>query len=1468
MNTYQGQSARVNVTLLLLLGSVAMLLAAGVLIGHKVRKNMMAQQALVDGKAAYQSQDWQTARVMLGRWLSAHPDDQEILHLYAKAQLSVHPQPPENTIQAMNAYRRLLRLNPADQVAFERLTLLYDTTGSVSELAYIAQKRLEAMPDDVPAAFIYAKALYYQQKTEATRLALEELVDRLADDSSKPPEFVEACILLSGLEIETDASDGPQRALVWLNRAVEYSPQPAWALVHRAALQRHIAKNSAGEDAHVNLAAARADLEKAEALSTNDPRVTLMLAEEWLGQHDFKRAMAQLEAAERVDPQVLRDFSVDPDDWSAARYVLTGKILLLVNKPEEGIKLAEEALDRFSETRQRIRLLPLAVELFVAANQVAQARRTLEEYLDTLKLLKAMPVGDDQLAPLKALVARAEGKPYEVIRLLEPIVGRPDAASLVGSLLADAYNRTGQSRRIVKMFSERASTGLLSAESAKLLGRAYLKQGDWIAAGKLLHSLEQIFADNLEIRMLRLWAEFNLACEGPSSSDAALGTLKEELISLREIHSQRADIRVLLAAIAEHRGLLKEAEAELKQAIAECEQPLSAMLPLAALYSSDGRLTESYEVLESACQQHGTKAAPWLSLSELLLGEGRIDEARTRLKLGLEKVTEIDEHRQLALRSVLINISQADRETGISGLRELAANDSDNVQVRALLLALPEVTQDEAITTRLLNEIKQIEGDGGLQWRIHQARLWLTGGQWRDRQNEIEELLKYCIDADPRWSAPILLLGQMYEELGNLNDAELVYKNGFKLSESTQVADRLMTILQRQGRGLEVADLLDSMQEKLDRRALGTRRVQVAMGAGQYGQAINALEELLVTGDQRNPMDLVVLARLVYLEQRDVDGALEYLRQAAEIAPDLLAVVSTRVLILKQEKRYDEAAAVLDELVNTKQTPAAYLLRALYRLNIGQPDLAEQDYLELAQIATDASGYGLLGGFYAGTERLDKTIETWREGLKKFPGTPELERDLAKALLIRNRTGDREQAHQLLDELEQHSPNDTELLWIRALEILDSGMPDGVNQVRELLRRATGTPLATADTYRGLAGLALRLQDFKTARELVRRGLLSNPGDSDLLLLQAQTELGIGNLDLAREIIRSVLASDQKNIGAYEALLEVAVRQEDQDALNGILTAVVDLVRDEPAREDLQLLRARIHLALGQNQAALAGLDEFHNLEAGQQSVPVLLLISELHRIMGKLNTAEQYLNTAASLAPDDPGVLHSRMLMAGVRQQYDEVIKLTNEVKDTNQQPKFFRLAATILAKSPVHLDTAITFCQQATQVAPHDVSGYVDLGMLTYQKGDAGRAEQAYRAVLERDSEHAEALNNLAWVLAEKPAGCEEALSYAQRAVALQPDNANFRNTLGFILTKLPGRLEAAREEYRLSVRLARPGSALQAKSYLRLAQVCHQLGDLSPIPSYLTKALAVDQNESVFSSAERTEIEHLLRVTKKQE
>ena len=113
---------------------------------------------------------------------------------------------------------------------------------------------------------------------------------------------------------------------------------------------------------------------------------------------------------------------------------------------------------------------------------------------------------------------------------------------------------------------------------------------------------------------------------------------------------------------------------------------------------------------------------------------------------------------------------------------------------------------------------------------------------------------------------------------------------------------------------------------------------------------------------------------------------------------------------------------------------------------------------------------------------------------------------------------------------------------------------------------------------------------------------------------------------------------------------------------------------------------------------------------------------------------------------------------------------------------------------KAREYLEEALTILkEEAPEETLIQAEIWAALGLLYARLQDIAQSDSAYLQAITLYPDHAPALNNYAYSLAEREERLETALQYAQRAVALEPQNPSYLDTLGWILFKL-GRTEEA--------------------------------------------------------------------------
>ncbi|MDI6451279.1 tetratricopeptide repeat protein, partial [Anaerobaca lacustris] len=919
------------------------------------------------------------------------------------------------------------------------------------------------------------------------------------------------------------------------------------------------------------------------------------------------------------------------------------------------------------------------------------------------------------------------------------------------------------------------------------------------------------------------------------------------------------------AILAGHIGGPQEAENELTRAIEECSEPLRARMQLVRHYIANDRASEAVSVCEAACAHHPEAAEPWLVLSDLLVTAGDYEAARNRLQEGLTAV-EADEKRSVSIKLALLELVYGDRAVGIDILRRLAAEDEHEIQARLLLLSVREIQEDSAAAEALVGELRKAEGEGGLWWRLHQAALWLGSDDWRAKQQGIADLLGHCVRANPAWSVPASLLAQMYERLGDWPRLEQTCRQGLAANPAaTELAERLLALLQRQGRFAEAQRVLQ--QVRMDPAATSAWQVRVAVGTGDLIRAMDELK-LKVSNDDQDASGRIELARLLYEQSKDAAQALRYLGEARAIAPQLRTLAAVTASILRSEGRHAEALDVIHGYVADQESFEAYWMRAVFLAEEGDLERAEQDYRKLIGFEDNrVAGYELLGGFYAGAERLDEGIAILEEGLAAYPQNVRLQRALMRLLFVRAQPSDRARAVELLTALEAQLPLDAELATIRAQQVLEDPTPQAIRSARERLEEAVKLEPTSVNSHLALIGLAMRQGEFRAACDYAIRALEANPNNAALLTARARAELAAGYTPMAIQLARSVLQTDPNHVEARNVFVNAAMRSDDQRLLDEARTRLESALRREPGNEALLLSRSRLLVAMNQTKAAIPELRAYVQSEPGSGRIVPLLTLADLYRLAGDPEQAEQWIERAEQIAPKNQAVVHARFLWRLSLERWEELEGISPAyIAAEEQNPTtVLRAAEALISQDSMALrKEGVKLCEHAATLLPGSMQVRLMLASSLYQVGDIERAEQIYRELLKDNPNEVPVLNGLAWIIQERHQGFAEALELANRGVRLAPDDLPLLDTRATILAQMEGRLSDARRDLERLLKLSVSALDLrrQARTLVKLGRVCAELGEIDQAGQYLDRARQIDRSANVLTPEERLQISEILQ------
>jgi len=536
----------------------------------------------------------------------------------------------------------------------------------------------------------------------------------------------------------------------------------------------------------------------------------------------------------------------------------------------------------------------------------------------------------------------------------------------------------------------------------------------------------------------------------------------------------------------------------------------------------------------------------------------------------------------------------------------------------------------------------------------------------------------------------------------------------------------------------------------------------------------------------------------------DIPGAIAAFRRAIQLDPQSSDVIAELAGLYMRQSKLEEAVQAGEQAL--KIAPGN---REAHRvLGIVYATLVES---ARRNTRTQPNATAIAENLTKAVEHLDKAID------RQVDSDPNVRATLARLYLA---SGADEKAIPLLQELVSQEPGWTDGPGLLAQAYAGAGRDA---EAIAWLERSAGedpdlyTTLASfyerqkrwkdaANAYQKALAVSPRNVDVKLqyasalmniggrdaltrARDALNEIVAARPSDVRSLFQLSQVQRRLGDLPAAESAARKVIAQNGRSpMGYYALAMALEERRQYQAVIDALAPAAAEF-RARPGNNpssDLGLLLPHLGFAyqeLGDYDKAIATFDEAHKLSPGDAAVTAYLAQANLSA--KKYGAVIELTRKARTQNPEE--LRFARLEAQALRQsgKADEAVSVLQDFARKQDKPEAYVALAQIYSESKRASD-AVKVLQDAQSKFPGDTTIGFELGAVLDKQKKFADAEATFRQILQKEPDNAPALNYIGYMLAERGERLGESVDLLKKALAIEPDNGSYLDSLGWAYYK----------------------------------------------------------------------------------
>jgi len=581
-------------------------------------------------------------------------------------------------------------------------------------------------------------------------------------------------------------------------------------------------------------------------------------------------------------------------------------------------------------------------------------------------------------------------------------------------------------------------------------------------------------------------------------------------------------------------------------------------------------------------------------------------------------------------------------------------------------------------------------------------------------------------------------------------------------------------------------------------------------------------------------------------DKGDLPRAISEMRTALKYNPDSSAIHLEMASLLAKSGNSQEAIEFAQKAaeLDPKDPGPHWLLANIYfrpqmRGDSATADIqkAVKELEKLKELSpSDERVYYALGGAYFELNQPGKAIEAY----EKFQTlTPDIDNGYREIAKYYERTGNSDKAAEYLLRGLKNQPDSVESLTMLAgIYLKQSKGKDAIPIYKKLLA-VTGENAAAS---KRLASLLIESGENDEAMNILTDLAKTDPNDPLVQILLGRAQIGLHKYPEAIEILKSVSTNDQSiNMEAQfylgRAYEENGSRKEAIETYSGLLQKTQ--ADDEESKSNRLLFQQRLaanYWETGEREKAIA---VYQDMAKADPKANALLL--QAYRINRQFDKAlalgkEQYEKDPSNL---QTGIEYAQALAdAGKAREGAEIL---NKLLQANPEEVDLYIALSQLYVQDKRFSEAEKILQRAEDKNLKDAT---EKERIKFQKAtiyerqkDYDRAETLFKEILKNNPSNATVLNYFGYMLADRGVRLDEAVKYVKDALAIDPRNGAYLDSLGWAYFKLND-LQSA-ERYLLEADGIVKNDATIVE---HLGDLYFKTGNLQKAESYWAKSVSI--------------------------